>query len=135
MKLSEYKSQARGGVGITGMKTHSDDDVRIILPTLTHDYLLFFTNKGRVYAIKGYQIPEGNRTSKGIPVVNILQFQEDEKLAAITPVESLDDDNKYLFFVTKKGTVKRTQLSQFKNIRTSGIIAIGLDENDELLQV
>ncbi len=135
MKLSEYKSQARGGVGITGMKTHSDDDVRIILPTITHDYLLFFTNKGRVYAIKGYQIPEGNRTSKGIPVVNILQFQEDEKLAAITPVENLDDDNKYLFFVTKKGTVKRTQLSQFKNIRTSGIIAIGLDENDELLQV
>ena len=135
MKQSEYKSQARGGVGMTGMKTHSDDDVRMILPTITHNYLLFFTDKGRVYAIKGYQIPEGTRISKGIPIVNILQFQEDEKLAAITPVESLDDDNKYLFFVTKNGTVKRTQLSQFKNIRTSGIIAIGLDENDELLQV
>ena len=135
MKQTEYKAQSRGGVGMSGIKTHSDDDVRMIIPTLTHDYLLFFTNKGRVYAIKGYNIPEASRTAKGIPLVNILSMQEDEQLAAITPVQSLDDENKYLFFVTKNGTVKRTQLSQFKNIRTSGIIAISLDENDELLQV
>ena len=135
MKQSDYKAQGRGGVGMSGIKTHSDDDVRMILPTFTHDYLLFFTTKGRVYAMKGYQIPEGSRTAKGIPLVNILSFQEGEDLAAITPVKSLDDDNSYLFFVTKKGTVKRTQLSQFKNIRTSGIIAINLDDNDELLQV
>ena len=135
MKQSEYKAQSRGGVGMSGIKTHSDDDVRMILPTMTHDYLLFFTNMGRVYAIKGYQIPEGSRTAKGTPLVNILSFQDGEELAAITPVESLEDDNKYLFFVTKNGTVKRTQLSQFKNIRQSGIIAITLDENDELIQV
>ncbi len=135
MKQSEYKAQSRGGVGMSGIKTHSDDDVSMIIPTLTHDYLLFFTNKGRVYAIKGYQIPEGSRTAKGIPLVNILAFQDDEHLAAITPVSSLEDDDKYLFFVTKNGTVKRTQLSQFKNIRQSGIIAITLDESDELLQV
>ena len=135
MKQSEYKAQSRGGVGMSGIKTHSDDDVRMIIPTLTHDYLLFFTNKGRVYAIKGYQIPEASRTAKGIPLVNILSFQDDEFLAAVTPVESLEADDRYLFFVTKNGTVKRTQLSQFKNIRQSGIIAITLDENDELLQV
>ena len=135
MKQNDYKTQSRGGVGMTGIKTHDDDNVNMIIPTLTHDYLLFFTNKGRVYAIKGYQIPEGSRISKGTPVVNILQFQPDEHLAAVTSVKSLDDENSFLFFCTKKGTVKRTVLSQFKNIRTSGIIAIGLAEDDELLQV
>ena len=135
MKQNDYKTQSRGGVGMTGIKTHDDDNVNMIIPTLTHDYLLFFTNKGRVYTIKGYQIPEGSRISKGTPVVNILQFQPDEHLAAVTSVKSLDDENSYLFFCTKKGTVKRTVLSQYKNIRTSGIIAIGLAEDDELLQV
>ena len=135
MKQEEYRAQSRGGVGLAGIKTHNDDDVRMILPVHTHDYLLFFTNKGRVYSMKGYNIPEGSRTAKGIPVVNILNFQEDEQLAAITTVKSLNDDDKYLFFVTKKGTVKRTQLSQFKNIRNSGIIAIALNDDDELLQV
>ncbi len=135
MKQDAYKTQSRGGVGMTGIKTHEDDDVSIILPTCTHDYILFFTNKGRVYTIKGYQIPEGSRTSKGIPLVNTLQFQPDEKLAAVTTVKTLDDDSSYLFFVTKNGTVKRTLVSQFKNIRTNGIIAINLAEDDELLQV
>lgn len=135
MKQDAYKTQSRGGVGMSGIKTHEDDDVSIILPTLTHDYILFFTNKGRVYTIKGYQIPEGSRTSKGLPLVNILQFQPDEKLAAVTTVKSLDDEESYLFFVTKNGTVKRTVLSQFKNIRNNGIIAITLAENDELLYV
>ncbi len=135
MKQDAYKSQSRGGVGMAGIKTNTDDDVSVILPMLTHDYILFFTNKGRVYSLKGYQIPEGSRTSKGIPLVNTLQFQPDETLAAVTTVQTLDDDNSYLFFVTKNGTVKRTVLSQFKNIRTSGIIAIHLAEDDELLQV
>ncbi|MDE6946539.1 MAG: DNA gyrase subunit A [Anaeroplasmataceae bacterium] len=135
MKQDAYKAQSRGGVGMSGIKTNENDDVQFLIPTCTHDYLLFFTNKGRVYAIKGYMIPEASRTAKGLPLVNILSFQEDEKLAAITKVPSLEDDNSYLFFATKKGTVKRTIVSQFKNIRASGIIAINLAENDELLQV
>ena len=135
MKQSEYKAQSRGGVGMTGMKTHNDDNVNMIIPVMTHDYMLFFTNLGRVYAMKGYNIPEGTRISKGTPIVNMLNFQDNEKLAAITSVKSLDDENSYLFFATKKGTIKRTVLSQFKNIRTNGIIAINLSEDDELLQV
>ena len=135
MKQDAYKAQSRGGVGMSGIKTNENDDVEFIIPTSTHNYLLFFTNKGRVYAIKGYHIPETSRTAKGLPIVNILTFQQDEKLAAITSVHSLDDENSYLFFATTRGTVKRTALSQFKNIRTNGIIAINLQENDELLQV
>ena len=135
MKQDAYKTQSRGGVGMSGIKTNENDDVAFITPTCTHDYLLFFTNKGRVYAIKGYMIPEASRTAKGLPLVNLLSFQEDETLAAITKVSSLEDDNSYLFFVTKNGTIKRTIVSQFKNIRTSGIIAINLAEGDELLQV
>ena len=139
MKRSEYRAQNRGGVGITGMKTHKDDDIRFALPIFTHDYILYFTNKGRVYATKGYQIPEGNRTSKGIPLVNILNFQDDEHLQAMCTVEDYKDEekfkDKYLFFVTKNGTVKRTSLALFKNIRQNGIIAITLDEDDELYRV
>lgn len=135
MKQDTYKTQSRGGVGMAGIKTNENDDVAHIIATNTHDYLLFFTNKGRVYAIKGYQIPETSRTAKGLPLVNILSFQSDEHLAAITRIKSLDDENSFLFFATKKGTVKRTVVSQFKNIRTSGIIAINLAEDDELLQV
>ncbi|MDE7264201.1 MAG: DNA gyrase subunit A [Anaeroplasmataceae bacterium] len=135
MKQDAYKAQSRGGVGMSGIKTHENDDVEFIIPTSTHNYILFFTNKGRVYAIKGYHIPEASRTAKGLPLVNVLTFQEDEKLAAITSVPTLDDDNSYLFFATKKGIIKRTILSQFKNIRTNGIIAINLQEKDELLQV
>ena len=139
MKRSEYRAQNRGGVGMTGMKTHKDDDIRFALPLFTHDYILYFTNKGRVYSTKGYQIPEGNRTSKGIPLVNILNLQDDEHLQAMCTVEDIKDEekfkDKYLFFVTKNGTVKRTSLSLFKNIRQNGIIAITLDENDELYRV
>ena len=119
---------------MSGIKTNENDDVKFIIPTNTHDYLMLFTNKGRVYSIKGYQIPETSRTAKGLPLVNILSMQEDETLAAITRMDVIDDEN-YLFFVTKKGVVKRTQVSQFKHIRTNGIIAIGLSEDDELLQV
>ena len=139
MKRSEYRAQNRGGVGMTGMKTHKDDDIRFALPLFTHDYIMYFTNKGRVYTTKGYQIPEGNRTSKGIPLVNILNLQDDEHLQAMCTVEDYKDADKasdqYLFFVTKKGTVKRTNLSLFRNIRQNGIIAITLDEGDELYRV
>jgi DNA gyrase subunit A len=102
---------------------------------MSHDLLLLFTNKGRVYAMKGYKIPEGSRTSKGIPLVNTLDFQEGERVVALSAIDSLEHDDKYLFFVTKNGTVKRTLVSQYKNIRTTGIIAIELKEDDELLQV
>ena len=138
MKRSEYRAQNRGGVGMTGMKTHKDDDIKFALPIFTHDYILYFTNKGRVYATKGYQIPEGNRTSKGIPLVNILNLMDDEHLQAMCTVKDFKDEeaeNNYLFFVTKKGTVKRTNLSLFKNIRQNGIIAITLDDDDELYRV
>lgn len=135
MKVEEYKTQSRGGVGVSGIKTHEDDDVSHILPTSTHDYILFFTNLGRVYAIKGYQIPEGSKTSKGLPLVNILNFMENEKLATVTRVKDFSDESSYLIFITKNGTVKRTALSQYQNIRSNGIIAINLAEGDELLQV
>ena len=139
MKRSEYRAQNRGGVGITGMKTHSDDAIAFALPVHTHDYIMYFTNKGRVYTTKGYQIPEGNRTSKGIPLVNILNLQDDEHLQAMCTVEDYKsaekEDDKYLFFVTKKGIVKRTNLALFRNIRQNGIIAITLDEDDELYRV
>ena len=135
MKQSEYQAQHRGGTGMSGMKTHSDDEVSMIVPAFSHDYLLFFTNLGRVYAQKTYLIPEGTRISKGTPLVNVFEFKEGEKLATLATVKSLDDESLNLFFVTRNGTVKRTKLSDFKNIRTSGIIAINLDENDELFKV
>ena len=139
MKQSEYRAQNRGGVGVSGMKTHKDDDIAFAIPVFTHDQLLFFTNKGRVYISKGYNIPEGNRLSKGIPLINIIPFQEGEKLQALTTIPQFkteeEYESKFLFFVTRNGTVKRTSLSQFKNIRSSGIIAITLDEDDELYRV
>ena len=134
MKQSEYQAQHRGGIGITGMKTHTDDDVNMLLSSGSHDYVLFFTTKGRVYAQKAYLIPEASRTSKGTPLVNVFEFQEGESLAALASVKNLTDEDKYLFFVTRKATVKRTKLSSFKNIRPSGIIAIEL-KDDELYKV
>ena len=134
MKQSEYRAQTRGGVGVSGMKTHSDDDVSMIIPTFTHDYMTFFTNKGRVYSMKAYNIPEGSKTAKGTPLVNLLPLQENEHVQTITPIEEVNDEL-YLFFITKKGTVKRTQMKEFANIRSTGIIAITLDEDDELFRV
>jgi len=134
MKQSEYRAQTRGGVGVSGMKTHSDDDVSMIIPTFTHDYMTFFTNKGRVYSMKAYNIPEGSKTAKGTPIINLLPLQEGEHVQTITPIEEVNDEL-YLFFITKKGTVKRTQMKEFANIRSTGIIAITLDEDDELFRV
>lgn len=135
MKTSEYRSQSRGGVGITGIKTKENDIVEHVISTSTHDFLLFFTNLGRVYKLKGYQIPEGNRTSKGIPLVNMINFQDGEHLAAVTNISDIANQDQCIFFATKKGIIKRTSVSQFQNIRTNGINAINLTEGDELLQV
>ena len=135
MKVTEYHAQNRGGKGLTGMKTHEDDAVEHIIPTLTHDYLLFFTNKGRVYKVKAYNVNEGSRISKGVPIVNVIPLMEDEKVTSICPIDNFEDENKYLLFATKQGIVKRTNVNLFQNIRSSGIIAINLNEGDELLSV
>lgn len=135
MKVDHYKTQNRGGVGMSGIKVHEDDYVEHILMTSTHDYHLFFTNKGRVYKIKGYQIPEGSRQSKGLPIVNLMDFDKDEKLASFTNVKDFESETHFLTFVTKKGIIKRTPISEYQNIRTNGINAINLREDDELLNV
>ncbi|MCL2522130.1 MAG: DNA gyrase subunit A [Erysipelotrichales bacterium] len=135
MKVENYKAQNRGGTGMSGIKTNENDYVLHSLMTSTHDYLLFFTTKGRVYKIKGYNIPEASRTAKGIPIVNIIQFEEGEGLAAFTNIKDFASEETYLFFTTKNGVVKRCAVDNFKNIRTNGIIAIGLRDNDELLSV
>ncbi len=135
MNVDSYKSQNRGGVGMSGIKVHEDDFVEHIRMTSTHDFHLFFTNKGRVYKIKGYQIPRGSRHAKGLPIVNLLQFDKDETLSSFTSVHDFDVENEFLTFVTKKGTIKRTPVSSFKNIRANGIIAINLHDDDELLTV
>lgn len=128
------KSQNRGGVGIKGMTTNEEDYVKHMINLSTHDYVLFFSNKGKVYRIKGYEIPEFGRTSKGIPIVNLLQIEKDEMIKSVIKVSN-DDPAKYLLFVTKDGIVKRTDLKEFNNIRTNGKIAITLRMDDELIQV
>ena len=135
MNVDHYKTQNRGGVGMSGIKVHEDDYVEHIRMTSTHDYHLFFTNKGRVYKIKGYKVPEGSRHSKGLPIVNLLEFQKDECLASFTNVKDFEDENAYLTFITKKGIIKRTPIKEYANIRTNGINAINLRDDDELLSV
>ena len=135
MNVDQYKLQNRGGVGVSGIKVHNDDFVEHIEMTSTHDFHLFFTNKGRVYKIKGYQIPLGSRHSKGLPLVNLLSLDSDEKLASMTCIKNFDEEEQYITFVTAKGIVKRTQAVEYKNIRQNGIIAINLKENDELINV
>lgn len=134
LPVSTYRSQKRGGRGIQGMNTNEDDFVEQLLTTSTHDTILFFTNKGKVYRTKGYEIPEYNRTAKGLPIVNLLEVEKGEWVNAIIPVEVFNEDS-YLLFTTKKGISKRTTLSSFENIRTSGLIAVGLKEDDELISV
>ncbi len=135
MPIDQYKSQNRGGVGMSGIKVHEDDYVEHIMMTSTHDFHLFFTNKGRVYKIKGYQIPQGSRTAKGLPIVNLLEFDKDETLTSFTNVKDFTAEQQFLTFITKKGIVKRTKISAYQNIRTNGIIAIQLRPDDELLNV
>lgn len=132
--LDEYKLQKRGGRGIKGMTRREDDVAETMFMCSTHEYVMFFTTKGRTYRLKGYEIPEGSRTSKGINVVNILPLEQDEKISAMIRVPKIEDE-KYLCMVTRKGIIKRTALNEYKNVRKKGVIAINLDRDDELAWV
>ncbi|WEG73338.1 DNA gyrase subunit A [Vagococcus intermedius] len=132
---SEFRAQKRGGRGVQGMGMHDDDFVENLVSCSTHDTLLFFTNNGKVYQAKGYEIPEYGRTAKGIPVINLLGINSSEKIEAIISVEGQATEDKYLFFTTRKGVVKRTSTKSFANIRSNGLIAIGLRDDDELINV
>ncbi len=134
MTSETYKTQNRGGVGIKGMSTNEEDFVENILSLTTHDYLLFFTNKGKVYRIKGYEIPSFNRQSKGIPIINLLPLDKNEIVKAMLKVKN-DETSRFIVFCTQKGLVKRTDLKEFDNIRSNGKLAITLKENDELISV
>ena len=134
MASETYKTQNRGGVGIKGMSTNEDDFVEKLISMTTHDYLMFFTNKGKVYRTKGYEVPLYSRQSKGIPIVNLLPFEKEEEVTAMLKIEQ-KEKSKYIIFCTKNGLIKRTNISEFENIRNSGKIAITLKENDELISV
>ncbi|HEU3254075.1 TPA: DNA gyrase subunit A [Streptococcus pneumoniae] len=131
----EFTAQKRGGRGVQGTGVKDDDFVRELVSTSTHDHLLFFTNKGRVYRLKGYEIPEYSRTAKGLPVVNLLKLDEDESIQTVINVESDRSDDAYLFFTTRHGIVKRTSVKEFANIRQNGLKALNLKDEDELINV
>jgi len=131
----EFTAQRRGGRGVQGTGVKDDDFVRELVSTSTHDHLLFFTNKGRVYRLKGYEIPEYGRTAKGLPVVNLLKLDEGESIQTIINVESERSDDAYLFFTTRAGIVKRTSVKEFANIRQNGLKALNLKDEDELINV
>ncbi len=129
---SEYNVQNRGGKGITGMKTREDDIIENMFICSSHDSIMLFSNLGRVYRIKAYEIPEGGRTGKGMNLINVVPLMSDEKITTILPCTVKDDEERYLCMVTRKGIIKRTRLSDFKNTRKNGIIALSIDEGDEL---
>ncbi len=135
LATSEFKTQNRGGRGIQGMNVHDDDFVEHLISTSTHDVLLFFTNKGKVYRSKGYEIPEYSRTAKGIPIINLLGVGAGERFQTVINVHEGDNDDRYLFFVTQNGVVKRTPVKEFANIRSNGLIALNLKDQDELNNV
>lgn len=135
LKADTYKTQNRGGVGIKGMSTNEEDFVEQLVSMKTHDYILFFSNKGRIYRMKGYEVPEFSRQSKGLPIINLLQLEKEENISSIISLSADNEEHKYLVFVTKNGIIKRTELSEFDNIRKSGKIAITLKEDDELIYV
>ena len=134
LKSDVYRTQNRGGVGIKGMTTNEEDVVEHLISTKTHDYVLFFSTKGRVYRMKGYEIPEYSRQSKGLPIINLLSLDKNENISSIINVSS-EEELKYLVFVTKNGIVKKTAIEEFDSIRNSGKIAIGLKDDDELISV
>ena len=135
LNQDEFTAQRRGGRGIQGTGVKDDDFVRELVSTSTHDRLLFFTNKGRVYRLKGYEIPEYGRTAKGLPIVNLLKLDEGETIQTIINVQAEHDDNSYLFFTTRYGVVKRTSVTEFANIRQNGLKALNLKDEDELINV
>ena len=130
-----YKTQRRGGRGISGMSRRDEDFVTDLYTCSTHDYLMFFTNRGKVYRIKGYEIPESSRASRGTNIVNILPLEEDEQITSVVKTSVLDDENKYLVMVTKNGVVKRTEFNAYTNVRKGGLNAINLDDDDQLAWV
>lgn len=134
LPISTYRSQKRGGRGVSGMGTKEDDFVEHLFVANTHHFIMFFTNKGRVFRLKAYQIPEMGRTARGIPVINLIQIEKDEYITAVIPVDKYDS-LRYLFFATRKGIVKRSTLDSFANVRRGGLIAINLREDDELIAV
>ena len=136
LPVDEFKSQHRGGRGVKGMGVHKDDFIEQLISSSTHDMLLFFTNSGKVYSMKGYEVPEYGRAAQGIPIINLLGINNKEKISAVINVShETNDDDKYLFFTTKLRTVKRTAVTEFKNIRSNGLKALNLHENDELIDV
>ena len=134
MSPDNFKSQHRGGRGIKGMETLNDDYIEELFLTKNHNYLMFFTNTGRAYKIKAYEIPEFSRTSRGIAIINVLQLQPDESISAVIPIEQMDEES-YLVMATKNGLIKKTKLSEYSNVRRNGICAIELREEDELIEV
>jgi len=135
MTIDNFKTQNRGGKGIKGMQTLEEDYIEDLMMTTTHHYLYFFTNYGRVYRLKAYEIPEAGRTARGVAIVNLLQLNPGEKISAMIPIAEDDMDGKNLFMATKKGLVKKTSLDEFVNIRKTGLAAINLRDDDELIEV
>ncbi len=133
--VSEYAAQSKGGMGKKGMSTREEDEVVSVFTASTHDYILFFTDTGKVYRKKGYQIPESGKTAKGINMVNVIQVETGEKVQAMLHFRETGDEQLYLFMTTRNGTVKRLAVEQLKNIRQSGIRALTLDEGDQLISV
>ena len=134
MSIDNFKAQNRGGKGIKGMETIEDDYIEEMMMTTSHHYLMFFTNTGRVYRIKAYEIPEASRTSRGTAIINLIPLQPDEKITAMIPIKEYEDE-KYLFMATKKGIAKKTPVTDYANIRKTGLAAINLREDDELIEV
>ena len=134
MTLDNFRSQNRGGKGIRGMQTLEDDYIAEMLMMTTHHYLMFFTNTGRVYRLKGYEIPEASRTSRGTAIINLLQLQAEERITAVIPISEYDE-NQFLFMATAKGLVKKTPLASFANVKKNGLAAITLQDGDELIEV
>lgn len=136
LPVDEFKSQNRGGRGVKGMGVHKDDFIEHLISSSTHDILLFFTNSGKVFSMKGYEVPEYGRSAQGIPIINLLGIDNHEKITAVINVSNAADDaDKFLFFVTKQGTVKKTPVDDFRNIRSNGLKAIQLHDGDELIHV
>ena len=134
LPLNTYRSQNRGGRGIIGMQTREEDILEELFITSTHSYILFFTNKGKVYRLKAYEIPESSRTARGVAIVNLLQIDGDEKITAVIPVREYKEGT-YLLMVTKSGIIKKTSIIEYQNIRKGGLNAINLRDEDELIQV
>ena len=134
MTMDNFRSQNRGGKGIKGMQTISDDYIEDLMMTSTHNYLMFFTNTGKVYRLKAYEIPEASRTSRGTAIINLLSLQPGEKITAVIPIRDYND-GKYLFMATRNGLVKKTSIQEYANVKKTGLLAINLRENDELIEV